>query len=118
VVGAQKDRPFVNPLGRFAEPAATVIAIGAVLAAILGHLFSAQLGSPDLTFIDSIALVAVGAVYGRSGVSQALNGTVSTAHQALLAANAANSRVDKLEGMPPPHSPVTVVVPPPGAATG
>jgi hypothetical protein len=56
-----------SPLGNYATIVAAVVAVGTIAAAIVAHLIN--VGDP---FLDNIALIAIGAVFGNAA---AVNGT-------------------------------------------
>lgn len=77
----------MSPLGKYAEAGAFLISLGVIAAAIVAHM----LGSPS-TFLDNMALIAIGAVFGRASsgpvVEQAAktNGQVQALHKRMDAA--------------------------------
>lgn len=79
-----------TPLGKYTEIAAFFIAVISIAFAIWSHVFQPNVSVP---FVDSVALVSVGAIFG---VRAANNGYAAQA-------NAAHKRLDKI-GAPPANS--------------
>lgn len=65
MVGIQQVRVTpVNPLGKYAQVVAAVVALGTIASAIFAHLVRPG-GDP---FLDNLAFVSLGAVFGAQGV--------------------------------------------------
>ena len=88
---------MTNPLGKYAVLVAVGTASLAILLAFAQHFAFAMdwtVNNPD-TFIDNIAILAIGIIFGGAGGLVTLNGTVKRAEQnsrdiAVLAAATAN----------------------------
>ena len=88
-----------SPLGRFADIVTALVSVFAIAAAILSHLGLA--GVPN-SFVDTIALVAVGVLYGtaRGYTAGKDDTTVALAERGNLntaLALAAHERLDKIQ---------------------
>lgn len=79
-----------NPLGSYGAPVAALLAVLIVLAALASHIVPGLV--PD-TFLDNLALITTGVVFGTQVVQ---NGTQSKATDAFKAAVAANQRLDAI----------------------
>lgn len=91
-----------SPFGRYAEILATLVAVGSILAAVMGHLF--VMIRPELrpdTFLDNIALLAFGAVFAGQASKNGAARIAVSAHQRLdeIGAPPAN------DGHPPAAAP-------------
>jgi len=73
----------MSPLGKYQQFAATLLAMFIIATAAVSHIFNL---TADTTFIDAVAFVAIGAVYGQQS---AANGYAAKAI-------AANSRLDAI----------------------
>lgn len=89
-----------SPLGKYTELAATIIAIMVIASTIASHLL--QLAGTQ--FIDDLALLAMGAIFGAKSAANGYAG----------AAMAANLRLDAI-GAPSAGSAVATPPPPPPA---
>jgi hypothetical protein len=77
----------LSPLGKYQQFAATLLAMFIIATAAVSHILNL---TTDTTFIDAVAFVAIGAVYGQQS---AANGYAAKAI-------AANNRLDAI-GAPP-----------------
>ena len=80
-----------SPLGKYQQFAATLLALFVIAAAALSHILGL---TTDHTFMDAVAFVAIGAVYGQQS---ATNGYAAMAE-------AAHTRLDAI-GAPPAGEP-------------
>jgi hypothetical protein len=83
-----------SPLGKYAQGIAALVSIMAIGGAIALH----AVGQAD-PFVDSIALLAVGAIFGASA---AVNGTKEPLRVAQVLAEDAAKRLDALGAAPTP----------------
>ena len=74
----------MTPLGRYTEIAALIIALGVVAAAVVAHL----VGVPDTSFVDDVALICVGAIFGAKSAANGYAASVVAAHHRLDAVGA------------------------------
>lgn len=93
-----------SPLGRFADVVTAIVSVGVIAAALASHL--GIVGTPD-AFIDSVALIAVGILYGTArGVAAGRDtATYELGERANLNTSltlAAHDRLDKLGAPPAP----------------
>lgn len=88
-----------GPLGKYSQQVAAVVAIGVIFAAILMRFL--HLADP---FIDNIALIAVGAVFGAAASTSVNGAKIEAAHRRLDIIAAPNA--DALEN-PEPAAPAT-----------
>ena len=79
-----------SPLGQYGQPVAAFIAVVVIVAAIASHVIP---GVAPSNFLDDLALLAAGVVFGTQVVQ---NGTQVAATTALAQANAAHARIDAL----------------------
>jgi hypothetical protein len=73
----------LSPLGKYQQFAATLLAMFIIATAAVSHILNL---TADTTFIDAVAFVAIGAVYGQQSAS---NGYAKIA-------TAANDRLDAI----------------------
>lgn len=73
-----------SPLGKYSELVAAVIATGTIASAVAVRIIGAFVGGiPDTPFLDNLALIATGAVFGAAA-STAVNGqSIEAAHRRL-----------------------------------
>lgn len=69
---------YMNPLGKYSQQVAAIVALGSIGAAITLRF----LGLDD-DFIDSIALLALGAVFGSAATTAVNGGKIEAAHRRL-----------------------------------
>jgi hypothetical protein len=68
-----------GPLGKYSQQVAAIVAVGVIAAAVVMRV----LQLPTDSFIDNMALIAMGAVFGAAA-STAVNGhTIEAAHRRL-----------------------------------
>jgi hypothetical protein len=69
---------MAGPLGKYSQSVAAVVAIGVIAAAIALRF----MGISD-PFIDNIALIAIGAVFGAAASTSVNGGAIAAAHRRL-----------------------------------
>lgn len=74
---------MTGPLGRYSQIVASVVAVGSIGAAIV----SRPMGFAD-PFIDNVALIATGAIFGSFATVNGLKPSVVAAHKRLDAVHA------------------------------
>lgn len=67
-----------GPLGRYSESVAAVVALLVIAAAIAARF----VGKSD-NFLDSLALIAIGAVFGATAATHVNGGKIEAAHRRL-----------------------------------
>jgi len=67
-----------GPLGKYSQAVAAVVAIGVIAAAIVLRF----IGQSD-PFIDNIALIAIGAVFGAAASTSVNGNSIQSAHRRL-----------------------------------
>lgn len=88
----------MNPLGRYGNIVAAILAVVIVVAAIAAHLLRLM---PDTTWLDNAALLALGVVFGTQVVQ---NGTQTAAKSALAETESLRARVNALEAVAAPNT--------------
>jgi len=73
-----------GPLGKYSQTVAALMASFIIVAAVGVRIIGAFVGAiPDVPFLDNLALIAMGAVFGAAA-STAVNGhTIEAAHRRL-----------------------------------
>ena len=69
-----------SPLGKYSQVVAAIVAVATIGAALVIH----AMGGGD-TFVDSLALIAIGAIFGASASTAATNGSLGRQLAALHA---------------------------------
>lgn len=72
-----------SPLGKYAQVVAAAVSVGTIATALI----SRPLGFSD-PFIDNVALIAVGAIFGSFAAVNGIKGDVTAAHVRLDAIHA------------------------------
>lgn len=88
-----------SPLGPYGSLAATVISVMIVAAAVIEHVTIIMLRLTNVAdpFLDTMATAVIGIVLG---VQVATNGSTATSTAALIAAQAAHTRLDEIKAPP------------------
>lgn len=91
-----------NPLGKYAESVSAIVALVVIFAAIGIHAYEAVAGvGLNTTFIDNVALIAVGVLFGGKAVA---NGAKEAVRQPIeyleRDIQAAHKRLDALNAPP------------------
>lgn len=97
-------------LGQYSELVSALITAFLIVAAVLAHVF---LPSTDLTFVDAAALLALGALYGKTSAANGYAKSAFAAHKRLDAIGAPAANDD--QPIPTtPAEPLTIDRTPPG----
>lgn len=72
-----------TPFGKYAEMLTTVVGFGVIVAAITLHTFSFPFLQKDSGFIDNLAWMAAGAMFGVRAAANGYAAQVSAAHARL-----------------------------------
>lgn len=72
-------------LGKYTEAVTALITAFLIVAAVAGHVF---LVGADMTFVDSAALLALGALYGKTSAANGYAASTLAAHKRLDAIGA------------------------------
>ena len=93
---------MITPFGKYADILTTVVALGVIVAAITIHLFNVTFLQADSAFIDNMAWLAAGAMFGTRAAANGYAGQVVAAHKRLdmIGAPSAN------DGVTPTATPV------------
>lgn len=91
-----------NPLGKYAEAVSAIVAVAVIFAAVAMHAYSAFVGVDlNTTFVDNVALIAVGVLFGGKAVA---NGAKEAVKEPILQLerqiHAAHTRLDTIEAPP------------------
>lgn len=80
----------MNPnLGRYSEAVTAIITAFLVIAAVMAHVFAPDLlPGADTSFLDMAAVLALGALYGRTSAANGYAKMAAAAHKRLDAINA------------------------------
>lgn len=100
----------MSPLGKYSQSVAAVVAILLIVSAI-AHRFVAGVGDE---WLDGLAQVAIGAVFGASAATAVNGGAIKAAHRRLDLVGAPPGAVVYQDH--PEQQPTIVVAPPPSAA--
>ena len=74
---------MVTPFGKYADILTTIVALGVIVAAITLHLFNVSFLHNDDAFIDNLAWLAAGAMFGTRAAANGYAGQVVAAHKRL-----------------------------------
>lgn len=72
-----------GPLGKYSQLIAAVVAVVTITTALAIHALG--VASPAFGFVDNLALIAFGAIFGANASSAATNGTIGRDLKALHA---------------------------------
>lgn len=91
-----------NPLGKYAEVVSAFVSVFVILAAVLLHAYEAIIEAPlNTTFIDNVALIAVGVLFGgravANGAKESLKEPLGSIERDVLAAH---TRLDRINAPP------------------
>ena len=75
-------------LGKYADAATAGVTVFLIVAAVLAHVFAGYLPKEDTTFLDLGAVLALGALFGRTSAANGYAKMALAAHQRLDAINA------------------------------
>lgn len=73
-----------GPLGKYSQAVAALLATVIILTALAVRIIGAFIGGlPDTTFLDNLALIAMGAVFGAAASTAVNGGKIEAAHRRL-----------------------------------
>lgn len=91
-----------NPLGKYTEVVTAGISVFVIVAAVVMHGIENVVGVDfDTAFVDGIALIAVGVLFGGRAVANGAKQAIQEPfHQAIQIAESAHRRLDGIQAPP------------------